>query len=183
MTKLTERTCSKCKVTKPIGEFHAKKKERGGYSKQCKVCRIVDYKRYYQENKEYVDARSKAYVARNAEKVKAWQRNWIKTPEGQAMSMLRKVRQRAKLMGLPFDLELKDIRLPAFCPVLGIALDYGFKEKGCQQSNSPSVDRRIPALGYVKGNIEIISMKANRIKSNATPEELVLIARYFGMMS
>jgi hypothetical protein len=49
--------------------------------------------------------------------------------------------------------------------------------------HSPSLDRRVPELGYVKGNVEVISMKANAIKSYAAPEEIMLVARYFGLMS
>jgi len=56
--------------------------------------------------------------------------------------------------------------------VLGIPLKFGGKDY------APSMDKIIPALGYVKGNIQIISMRANRIKSNATTEELRLVADY-----
>lgn len=38
--------------------------------------------------------------------------------------------------------------------------------------DSPSIDRIIPELGYTKGNIRVISNRANLLKSNATIEEL-----------
>lgn len=42
--------------------------------------------------------------------------------------------------------------------------------------DSPSIDKVIPELGYVRGNVWVISNKANRIKNNATLEELKLFS-------
>lgn len=68
-----------------------------------------------------------------------------------------------------------DIVIPDVCPVLGVKLEKG-RESGTD--NSPSLDRIVPALGYVPGNIRIISNRANRIKNDSTPEELALILAY-----
>jgi hypothetical protein len=46
--------------------------------------------------------------------------------------------------------------------------------------NSPSIDRIDPERGYVKGNIKIISFRANQIKSDASHQELKLVAAYVG---
>ena len=45
--------------------------------------------------------------------------------------------------------------------------------------SAPSLDRLIPKLGYVKGNIVIVSTRANTIKRDATPEELMKIAKFY----
>lgn len=78
-------------------------------------------------------------------------------------------RARAAEKCLDFDLELEDIVIPDICPCLGIEIipgtNYG-------QDNSPSVDRIDPSKGYTKDNIWVISHKANRIKNNATIQEL-----------
>lgn len=66
----------------------------------------------------------------------------------------------------------EDFIIPEKCPVLGLSLkrgDYGAKY------NSPSIDRIIPGLGYTKGNVRIISYRANWLKNNATPEEIELL--------
>lgn len=44
--------------------------------------------------------------------------------------------------------------------------------------DSPSLDRIKPELGYVKGNIRVISFKANSIKNDASIEELRQILQY-----
>ena len=90
--------------------------------------------------------------------------------------ILDRVRSRATQRNIPFDLDLEDIIIPDKCPVLGIPLE---RSSGTLADSSPSVDRIIPALGYTKGNIIIISNRANRIKSDATPQELEMIARFY----
>jgi hypothetical protein len=81
---------------------------------------------------------------------------------------------RAKQRNIPFDLKLSNITIPKVCPVLGIPLFWGEK----QSDNTPSIDRVVPERGYVLGNCHVISMKANRLKNNATVEELKAILEY-----
>lgn len=66
---------------------------------------------------------------------------------------------------------MTDIVVPERCPILGINLVRGVGQRTYLDS-SPSLDRIIPAKGYVRGNIAVISMRANRIKSDATLDEL-----------
>lgn len=94
-----------------------------------------------------------------------------------AYLMWQLTRQRSKRAGIPFDLEPSDIVIPERCPILGIALD-GQGTRDSRPDGTPSLDKVIPALGYVKGNVRVISMRANRIKDNATLEEIEAIARY-----
>ena len=82
---------------------------------------------------------------------------------------------RAKKEGCAFNLDPEDIRIPEVCPILGIKLVRG---NGRVVEASPSVDRIVPSLGYVKGNIQIISFKANTIKSNATLDEIEKVAAF-----
>ena len=68
--------------------------------------------------------------------------------------------------------------IPLHCPVLGLPL-YRNSGGAAQGPNSPSLDRIDPDLGYVRGNVKVISARANSIKSNATPEELLRVAAYY----
>lgn len=76
---------------------------------------------------------------------------------------------------------LANTDIPDTCPILGIKLNYdgtGIEGNWSRNDNSPSLDKIIPSLGYTKGNIQIISWRANRIKNDSTPEELMRIALY-----
>lgn len=84
-------------------------------------------------------------------------------------------KNRARKQNVPFDLEPEDIVFPEICPVLGIPLLFS---KGGRNNNTPSLDRVIPSLGYVKGNVRIISWRANRLKCDATLEELRKLVEY-----
>lgn len=91
--------------------------------------------------------------------------------------MLQMARGRAKKEGLPCDLEsIEDIPKPTHCPVLGVKLVMGTR---CNGPNSPSLDKIVPELGYVKGNIVVVSLRANQIKSDATIEELQAVAKFY----
>jgi len=96
---------------------------------------------------------------------------------GKSSSPVRKLRQaaarRARDCGIPFSLQSGDITIPTHCPVLGIELRPG---PNGGHANSPSLDRIRPELGYVSGNVAVISMRANRIKNDATPAELRRVA-------
>jgi hypothetical protein len=70
---------------------------------------------------------------------------------------------------------MDDVVVPDRCPVLGIPLVVGV---GVVGPNSPTLDKIIPALGYVPGNVVVISHRANSIKHNATSTELFAVARW-----
>lgn len=90
--------------------------------------------------------------------------------------MLAGARNRAKQNGLMFNLNYADIKVPNLCPVLKIPLIPSDGEG--LTDNSPSLDKRVPHLGYVKGNVTVISMLANRIKTNATAAQILAVALY-----
>ena len=54
-----------------------------------------------------------------------------------------------------------------------------FGGTGSIKDNSASIDRFDTTAGYIKGNVWIISDKANRMKSNATIEEIKKIYYYY----
>lgn len=85
--------------------------------------------------------------------------------------MLMSARQRAKDKGLPFDIEISDIKIPEVCPVFGVPMVVG-------TPYAPSLDRIDPSLGYTKQNIQVISRKANLMKQDATSEELQSFAEW-----
>lgn len=91
------------------------------------------------------------------------------------IDLFRTCKFRAKKKGLLFNLTKEDIVVPDLCPILGIPL---FVKGNKVTENSPSIDRIDNSQGYIKGNIQIISYKANTMKSNATLNELKLLVNY-----
>jgi hypothetical protein len=89
--------------------------------------------------------------------------------------IINKARCRAKRKRVPFNLTVRDIRIPKKCPVLGIPVFWGDERKS---DNSPSLDCFIPRYGYVSGNVFVISMRANRLKGDASLSEVKKIARW-----
>jgi hypothetical protein len=85
-------------------------------------------------------------------------------------AMLARCKTRAKRKNMDFDLMPEDIMIPIVCPVLGIPLEYVQGKGGSW--NSPSLDRIDNDKGYIKGNVQIISKRANSIKSDASFDEI-----------
>lgn len=84
------------------------------------------------------------------------------------LKMLTAAKKRAEKKKIEFDLEIKDIEIPRFCPILGIPLYSSKLNADC----SPSIDRIDNTKGYTKVNIQVISTRANRIKNDSTFEEI-----------
>ena len=80
-------------------------------------------------------------------------------------------RERAIEKGIDFKLRsYKDLpKVPKNCPILDIPLYVGNK---VSTDNSPTLDRIDNNKGYIKGNIHIISRKANQMKSNADLKDI-----------
>jgi hypothetical protein len=82
---------------------------------------------------------------------------------------------RVRKNGLPFNLKRGDLPpIPTTCPVLGIELIVWGSQT---RDESPSLDRIIPSLGYVPGNVRWISTRANILRRDATARELALVAQ------
>ncbi len=94
--------------------------------------------------------------------------------------ILKNALYNAKARGIPFNIGIEDIFIPSHCPVLGVPLIFTEKNPNQKEKydNCPSLDRLIPSKGYVKGNVVVLSMRANRIKSDATIEELELLVAF-----
>lgn len=81
-------------------------------------------------------------------------------------------KQRAKRNNLEFNISVEDISIPDVCPYLGIPIHIS-SGSGRMKPNSPSLDRIDNSKGYVLGNIQVISWKANRIKSDTSILDLI----------
>ena len=143
------KVCPKCKERKLLYDFYAAF-TKGRIHSWCKECESIHAYAYYTNN---------------------WERKRIKD-----------AKTRARYLKIPFNLTEEYIKSIAptdmVCPALGIQMKVGENFKDSKVS-APSLDRLIPKLGYVKGNIVIVSTRANTLKRDATPEELMKIAKFY----
>jgi hypothetical protein len=99
------------------------------------------------------------------------------TKLGHLNCFVRSAKKRAEEKNLSFNLDKEFVASIATdkCPIFNTPFDWGLDGKG-HTPFRPSLDRIIPELGYVKGNVVFISHLANTIKSNATEKELYAVA-------
>jgi hypothetical protein len=136
------------------------------YMKQWYASRLSEEAR-----QEYARKRKERYVAIDRSATAEYRKYWRQT-------ILSGIKRRSRKREWVCDLTPADLMVPACCPVLGIPLVIGGEGEGRQgpTPNSPSVDRIDNSLGYIRGNVKIISWRANSLKRDATPGELRKIA-------
>jgi hypothetical protein len=108
-------------------------------------------------------------------------RRWLnRTDDQRRKSVLYGAAYRAKKQGVPFSITHQDIDdiwpKDNCCPALGTPLVWAAKNF---TPKSPSLDKINPQLGYVVGNIAIVSYLANSIMQNALPSEVTKVAQWF----
>ncbi len=125
-------------------------------------------KEYYLKNKIKALQYQKDYYSVNKD-LKREQANLI-YKLNPTKALYKSAKQNAKSKNLEFTIELSDIVIPEVCPVFNTPFDLE-RKKG-RRINGPSIDRIDPSKGYIKGNIQIICDLANRMKQDATLEQL-----------
>lgn len=157
------RTCKECNrlryVPSAAPKFDPNTCKRGHAAKrnargQCPECVKVWDAAFKARSPDYHESYLKKYRAREAEKYMLWA-----------------ARERARKNGLACTITVDDIVSPEFCPLLGIKLERGAGVGG-HGPRSPSLDRIRPDLGYVPGNVWVISHRANTLKNDASLTEL-----------
>lgn len=134
--------------------------------KKCGKCLLIKNFSEFRKNKN--SAFGYSYFCKECDKQRIYTRDKRKV-------LLNAAKKRAKDQNLEFNLDINDIVLPIKCPILDIELVFN-KYNACD--NSYSIDRIEPNKGYIKGNIQIISFKANTIKNNASLLEIEKVYLY-----
>ena len=89
--------------------------------------------------------------------------------------MWYRAKENSKRRDCEFNLDVEDIVIPKKCPYLGLEICFGVENR--EQDNYYSIDRIDSTKGYVKGNIQVISLLANTMKNKANNEELITFAK------
>lgn len=163
-----EKICSKCKKNLPLEMYSKDKYQKSGLRCACKNCSAKEFAKYfvtenYKERlKKYQNQRSEL---KKDNPISVWVKN-----------VYNRAKKSSKTKGIEFSIT-KDWLLENVtdvCPLLGIKLDY---TRSVVTDQSASLDRKNSFLGYTPENCKVISFKANRIKNNATYEEIEKIAK------
>jgi len=144
-----KKCCKICHKEKAASEFPMAVTTRDRLDVYCRLCKRIAQATWYDKN-------------RRAAKIRG---------------MLGRAKKRVKVSGLEFSITARDIEpFPEICPVLGLALNW--ERAGRAAGDSPSLDRLDNRKGYIRGNVMIISNRANMIKQDATAEEVQAVADF-----
>jgi hypothetical protein len=149
--------CSVCTEQKQLENFRIRT-DTGKYRPFCFCC----------ESK----IRKDTYLATRKYRLEKAQNRREKNP---VQKILKQAKATADSKNLEFNLTEEDIVLPETCKYLGSVLT-NVQGQGVVWENY-SIDRIDSSKGYVKGNVEIISRKANSMKNMATKDELITFAK------
>lgn len=141
--------CRVCQVEKPTNEFYHYK-----YKSQSKYAKGLEYSKPIKICKTCKSEQGKTNVKAN---------------------LVNRARARAIKGNLDFDITADDIVVPDVCPVLGMPIKVN---TGKTRKDSIALDKINPLLGYVKGNVQVVSQLANTMKASASKEELLKFAKW-----
>lgn len=146
--------CIVCSIIKPSSEFKSRQGEKfqnrgvpgvrlSGHRTTCEPCKRDGQRARYAKYKE------DSYFKYKATRAKS----------------------RSQNLRVPFNLtpEYLESIWTGSCPVTGLALN---KQAARSDEQAAELDRFEPELGYVEGNVAFLSRKINRLKNNASIEEL-----------
>ena len=106
---------------------------------------------------ERAAAQTKESMSRRANSPRRW-----------LVRILAVAKYRAKKKTVPFNVDSSQVETPTTCPALGVPLTYLSREA---DPFGASLDRLVPSLGYVGGNVRVISRRANAMKNDGTLDE------------
>jgi len=157
------KTCSQCKQTKELTEFHRNKRKKDGYQERCKTCRSAYRAEYYKKNKEKEDKLKNEWFKKpeNKEKVNMWHRQH-KQRHKAYYAHINNQRRAAKIK-----------RTVAWADIEKIKEIYAEATKLREQGQDVHVDHIIPLQGetvsglHIETNLRIIDAKENLRKSNS----------------
>lgn len=148
--ELQFQVCQGCSIEKPILNFAVRNDRSGRHRPYCNLCGNDYKKARYDYHKRTQPFKHKVNRAKN----------------------------RAAYAKVPFDLDEDYLRSiwTGICPVLGKQIHL--YDSGRSDEFAAELDRFYPHIGYTKGNVNFLSRKINRIKNNATVNELVSLIEW-----
>lgn len=181
--------CPRCTETKPFSEFNKETGRRNGCAPYCRMCSKSIREEKKEEHNAYRKAKwnaepeyrqkyldyHRARYRNEKDKLREYQRQHYSDPVNKLKYLYSQARNRARNAAQEFTIRIEDIVIPTHCPYLGVELT-ALHRHGRVDTNM-SIDRIDSTKGYITGNVQIISDKANRMKNDASIEELIAFAK------
>lgn len=187
---MTTKRCSLCGEEKPDTRefFIVNKTCRGGVAGRCRRCSTKYLREWKAARSERLAKRRREIYASKtlSERNRKEHERASRRPLFVRASRLRGgMRTRSKELGLPFDSDVLTVKwlmelliVQPTCECCGVEFDIGYKLDWQKKDNSPSIDRIVPRLGYVVGNVALICWRCNNLKRDATADELFRVAMW-----
>lgn len=159
--------CGICKVKLPTTDFNKNSKSRDGLWLYCRPCD---------------NARGRTAYSVDPLKSNTRSRLKRKTPHGRAQGLVSAARTRSVDRVLPITItaEWVEERINrGVCEVTGIRFDLGADGRGTgfRKAFGPSLDQRIPGIGYTKENTQVVVWSYNAAKGTGSHEEVLALAK------
>ncbi len=177
--KRQKKFCScKCMNVYNAREFGMKHREENpNRYKVCKECnQSLNLNKFSLIEKWNVNSGTKDICKKCSTKIRQTEKLKRDWKVDAAKLLYKNIKSRCKRTGREFSIELEDIIIPEKCPVFGFELKREDKQTWM---SAPSVDRIDSSKGYIKGNVTVVSRRANILKRDATVEELELLLNYY----
>lgn len=158
--------CSICKEWKTFSEFYKCKKFKIGLSSQCIYCHKTD-KRLLESRQKSVDKRCRIYREAFKNNIELYIKNRI-----------RNISVKSRKEQIPFNLDFKYLlecwkNQNGKCYYSGIEMKSEGLVNGYRSWNAPSLDKKDPKLGYIKGNVIWCCANINTFKCQFTDLEFI----------
>jgi hypothetical protein len=164
----TTKCCNRCREYLPFSLFSKNSANKDKLSSHCKQCDQIS-----QEKKRRKSPEKQLEFSRKYQRERRNDFNY------RLKMLINASKQRAVKKQIEHCITVEDLKeiypKDGCCPVFGFKLKFGnagFRE------HSPSIDRIDSSKGYTKDNIQILSWRANRLKTDATVEELEMLLSY-----
>ena len=178
----TTKICSICKQEFPLDSFYPRKDRAGGYRPACKGCTSL------MQKEAYLNLSQSEIFRRNKN---SYLNERQKATDGDINAVMRYryncYKSNAKRRGVPFNLTKNDLILlfndqNGLCYYTGqpLKLVTSVGRGTVNMLNTPdqlSLDRKVPSLGYTKGNVVWCTYLINSMKNMLTDEQFYKMCR------
>lgn len=169
-------TCNRCELEREQFNFSKTKNTKSGFHTICNFCRKEQKSIHYRLNHSSIREKQKiereSWSTEKKEELKLKNKMWHR--DTIAKRLFIRAKDRARKTGLECNITEEDIIIPEVCPLLGVPFVWGTRH---DKWYTYSLDRIDNSLGYIKGNIQVITYLANTMKSKATKEELLTFSK------